>query len=240
MLTCTACCGALLFATSAMAEPAGQPEVDKEHAPQKVALELGGLWTQGIDATSASTRGGGGYAGATYWTANGKVPVFARYTVAQSTIVDRIAQPAGGSTLDVAETSLRHTAELGVGYRLELMQTAVVPWLLPFVSPRALMIVDPLAPQWAIELGGGARAGITVHKSLELSGLIAYHGAVVATDTPRTVYGAPIGELRFGGELSYRAARPLWITFGYEGNITSLEHSEIAIHQVYAGISARF
>ena len=79
-----------------------------------------------------------------------------------------------------------------------------------------------------------------MHKSLELSGLIAYHGAVVATDTPRTVYGAPIGELRFGGELSYRAARPLWITFGYEGNVTSLEHSEIAIHQVYAGISARF
>jgi len=216
-----------------------KPSSEAEYKPTRATIEAGGIGVAGVDATGTGTSGGGGYAGAAYWIA-GKIPIFARYTVSASTIVDRIGRPAGGTPIDTPETAVRHTIDLGVGYRLDLTHGDGVVWVLPHLGPRAMFLVDSLAPLWAFELGGGLRAGLTVRHKFELSGLIAYDVAVVRTDAPRTVYGAPLGELRFGGEIAVHPTEPFALTLGYEGIQLSLDHQPMYFHQILGGVAVRF
>jgi hypothetical protein len=216
-----------------------KPAPETQNRPTKATLEGGGIAVQGVDATGTGTSGGGGYVGAAYWF-GGRAPLFARYTVSASTIIDRVGRPAGGTPIDTPETAVRHTVDLGIGYRLDLTHGDGVVWLLPHLGPRAMFLVDSLAPLWAIELGGGLRAGITVRSKFELSGLIAYDVAVAKTDAPATVYGAPLGELRFGGEIKVTPTEPFALTLGYEGILLSLDHQQMSFHQILGGVAVRF
>ncbi len=216
-----------------------KPSSEAEYKPTKATLEAGGMGVAGVDATGTGTGGGGGYAGASYWIA-GKVPIFARYTVSASTIIDRMARPAGGTPIDTPETAVRHTIDLGIGYKLDLTHGDGVLWVLPHIGPRMMILADSLAPLWAFELGGGLRAGVTVRHKFELSGLIAYDYALAKTDSGLTVYGAPLGELRFGGEVAVHPTEPFALTLGYEGIQLSLDHKAMYFHQILGGVAVRF
>lgn len=226
-----------LAAIVALAPAPARADAPTPHT--KATLEAGGLAAQGLDATNAGLREGGGYAGAAYWL-GGVAPIFARYSAAEGQVVDRIARPGGGPAQDVAQSVLRHTAELGIGYRLDFTKTTVRPWIMPFLGPRALFLVDDVAPLWAFELGGGGRLGVTVRDAFELSALVAFDGAVARTDAPRTVYGAPKSELRFGGDLAVWPGGPFALTLAYEGNVVALDHEKMTFHQALAGVLVRF
>jgi hypothetical protein len=202
------------------------------------ALEVGGMLGQGLDTTDSASRQAGVYAGGAYMVTP-HIPLALRYSGSAGSVRERIAT-AGGPAQDVVQNQVRHALDLTIGYRLDLSKRRERLWLLPFLGPRALFLVEDVSPQWGLEGEGGLRVGLTSKDLFEVNGFVAYGRAVAATDKPSSVYGALLAETRFGANVAVRAGGPFSLSVGYEGDVVVFEHENLTVHQLLAGVIVDF
>jgi hypothetical protein len=208
----------------------------------RAVAEVGGVWSQGLDATDASTRAGGAFAAGTY-SINEQLRLLGRYLFATGTIVERLPGSridAFGAPNEVRVTQSRHVMNAALGYLVKSKDGRERFWALPFLGPRLLVLGDDVAPRTAFEVALGARAGIWSGDTLEASAWIAWAPALAKTSNPGDVYGAVLAELDFGAGAAIALSGPFGLTLGYEGNVVTLAHQKLSHHQVLTGLSYAF
>jgi len=212
--------------------------VEPEHSPL-ARLEAGGTMGQGLDATDSATRSGGFYAGGIYPIAKDFV-FTGLYSFSSGHVVERLpgnrlGQFAVPNDVDVLET--RHAIGFDVGYVGRLQGGPLAPFLMPLLGPRAAFFVNDVAPRWAFDVDLGLRAGVWVDDAFEASTFIAYDPALAkASDLP-DVQGSVLSELRFGLGAHFRTTGPIGASFGYVGDIVTLEHQKLSSHSLFLGLS---
>jgi hypothetical protein len=201
-------------------------------------LEAGGRLAHGLDATDAPLQQGGFYGGGNTLIAK-DFALMGRYTFASGHVVERLPGNQAGrfgvpNDVDVLES--RHVFDVTIGY-VAHGEGAVRPFVIPFVGPRVPVLVNSVAPRWALEAELGGRAGVWSSDTFEASALFAYAPALAKATGIPDVQGSILGELRFGAETMFRAAGPLGIMLGYEGDVVLLEHQKVSTHALSIGLS---
>ena len=219
-------------------------EQRKREVERKVLLsraEMGGLLAQGLDATDAPTRQGGFYGGATH-VFKSRFLLTGRYVFSSGYVETRFPGNQAGrfgvpNDVDVLES--RHAFDAAIGYVVNT-QGPIRVFATPLLGPRVLWLVNDAAPRWAFEAEFGARAGVFASDTFEASVLLAYAPAIAKANDLADVQGPILSELRFGVGTNIRAAGPLGVSLGYEGDVVTLEHQRISSHGLSVGLSYAF
>lgn len=221
---------------------AGAADAARTSEPERsplARLEAGGTIGQGLDATDSATRSGGFYAGGIYPIAKDLV-VTGRYTFSSGHVIERLpgnrlGQFAVPNDVDVLE--MRHAIGFDVGYVGRLGDGPLRPFLMPLLGPRVAFFVNEVAPRWALDVDLALRAGVWVSDAFEATTFVAYDPSLAkASDVP-DVQGSVLGELRFGAGVHFRTKGPIGASFGYEGDVVTLEHQRLSSHSLLLGLS---
>lgn len=211
---------------------------DAERAVLVSRLEAGGMALAGLDATDAALRQGGFYGSGTYRFAS-DVVLQGRYSFASGHVIERLPGNQGGrfgvpNDVDVLES--RHAFDLTIGYAFH-GTGPLRAFAIPFLGPRVPLLLNSVAARWAFEGEFGARVGVWSTDVFEASALLAYAPALAKEKDLPDVQGGILSELRFGAGVNVRAAGPLGLSLGYEGNVVTLAHQRVSSHGLLAGLS---
>lgn len=195
--------------------------------------------SQGLDATDASTRGGGFYASGMYPVANDFV-FTGRYWLSSQRVVERLPGNRLGqfgvpNDHEVAE--LRHSVGFDVGYVGRLGGGSEKFWLMPLIGPRVAVFANDEATRWAFQADLALRAGVWVADAFEAAAFIAYDPALAKAHDLNDIYGPILSELRFGTGAYFRSSGAAGISIAYEGDVVTLEHQRISSHAILFGLS---
>lgn len=230
-------------APAASADSPTTPATTPASAPApRWAIEAGGLVSAGLDATDATTRQGGAYAGATVW-ATPRVPIALRYTVASGFVTDRVAAPSpDGSSpvLDARSRQTRQSFDLGVAWRFDLTEGREIVYVAPSVGPRATWLTDAVSPLWTFEGEGLLTLGVRAPRAWDARAFAGYARSLARASSPPSIHGALVAESRFGATVSTFASPNFAVSLGYEGDVVTLEHQSLTYHQLLLGLSRTF
>jgi hypothetical protein len=204
--------------------------------------EIGGILSQGLDATDAATHAGGFYASGSHMFARDFVFV-GRYMFAAGQTTERLPGNKGGqfgvpNDVDVLES--RHAIDLAVGYVGRITEGPIRFWAMPLLGPRLAFFVNDVAPRTAFEAEFGGRAGIWGGDKFEMSVLLAYAPALAKNHDIADVQGPLLSEFRFGAGTNVRVVGPLGFSLAYEGDVVTLSHQKLSSHGLFTGLSYAF
>ncbi len=241
-----------MYPPQSMYPPAGPPYGAPygDAGPRPVArspaaghVGASGVWSQGLDSTDSATRQGGFVLEGGALIAK-QVPIDAHYAFASGHVMERLPGSrfgAFGVPNDVDQLQSRHAFDVTAGYLWRITEGRERVWAVPYLGPRALVLVDKVSPQWAMEAELGARLGLWSGDEIEASAFFAFDPAFARSSDPASVYGRIASELRFGaGFTIHPAGGALGARLGYEGDVVSLEHEKLTYHQLLAGLVYSF
>ena len=240
--------GLALLASAAVAAPPVDPPAQEapakpRSAPQgRARVEAGGELSLGTDATSSATRAGGAYLGGTWsFGAAQEWPLTLRYAFLRGSVVERLPVPSGGSpTSDVTQTQTRSFFDASIGRRFRLAGDDTRVWLVPALGPRVAFLNDDAAPVQGMQAAGSLALGLSVGSGYEASTFVAYGRSIAKGSDARSIYGALVGETRFGARAVVRPDATFGLSLGYEGDVLVLEHRQLTSHGLLAGLDLRF
>jgi hypothetical protein len=215
----------------------------KFHAPPMAYATAGGVLSQGLDTTDRATRQGGFYLGGEY-VIDKIVPIDAEYAFASGDVTERLPGSSFGAfgvPNDVRQLQSRHAFDVTAGYLWRITQGRERVYAVPYLGPRALFLVDPVSPEWAMEAEFGARVGVWSGNDIGADAFLAFAPAFARTSAPASVYGKIASELRFGaGFTLHPGDSALGARVAYEGDVVSLQHEKLTYHQLLAGLVYSF